>query len=322
MKKKNFANSLVIGEVVTKEPFVLKSVAAPVKGAVTVSFGDRSGTVSGRISESLFNSLGLTAASVGEVYSVTATILATNRAANVMVKEMEPCSDFLPSELFSGISEEKKKEYYQFIKDARTKITHAGYGALVDACLTDENLRRLGNLPATLNFYGTYMGGALAAAVGVTYMSMSSMASYVRRGNGFTTQNPGWNVLLTASLLHSFGCITYFDENDPFKKSARGVTMNYFSSLQYALEEVIFRENIPLTEQELANLLNVLNVAVAGRTSTKAVSKDGAVLRGNLILYGECDAIDWALANHETEEEEEFFYSKKLSRYLLTTEVE
>ena len=93
--------------------------------------------------------------------------------------------------------------------------------------------------------------------------------------------------------------------------------MNYFSTLQHSIETVIYKCNISISEDDIANLLNVLAVAVSNRTDTKAVSKDGSVLRHVIHLYGECDAIDYQMANHEAEEGEEYFYSRGLRRYLV-----
>jgi len=166
------------------------------------------------------------------------------------------------------------------------------------------------------------MGGALAATCSVTYMVMSIMASYVYKSNGLYTRMPGWSTLLTASLLHAFGRIDYCDQKDPFKKSAIGLSMNYFCTLHQSIVSVIFRNNISISDSDLANLLNVLSVAVSGRTDTKAVTKDGSILRNVINLYGECDAIDYMMANHTAEEGEEYFFAKKLRRYLLTSEVE
>jgi hypothetical protein len=143
------------------------------------------------------------------------------------------------------------------------------------------------------------------------------MAAYVHKGNGITTRMPDWDLMLCATLLHAYGRIDYCSDIDPFKKSARGVAMNYMSTLQHAIETVIIKDGIGLSEQEIANLLNILSVSVTTKTDTRAVSKEGAIVRYVLRLYAECDAIDYQLANHTPEEGEEYFYSRRLSRYLM-----
>lgn len=314
---KKFAKDLVIGEAFDNEVFKLSSIECDTDKEIRVVFSDRSGNAMGTFPKMILGDFSLRE-HVGEVFSISASVLVDQMKPLVVVKAFQLSYNYLPSELYSGIDEEKKREYISLLKDVRNKFSHKGYLALVDACLTDENLERMSKIPATHGYYGCYAGGALAATVSVTYMLMSAMAAYVHKGNGITTQAPNWNVLLAAALLHAFGRIDYCDEQDPFKKSARGVAMNYFSTLQHAIEMAIFKSKIEITEQEIANLLNVLAVAVSSKTDTKAISKDGAILRSILRLYGECDAIDYQLANHSAEEGEDFFYSRRLSRYLFT----
>lgn len=315
---KKFAKDLIIGEAFENEPFRLFSIESETEKEVKVQFSDRSGVVSGAFPKIILGDF-IPREHTGEVLNISASVLVDKRNPLVVVKGFAVTSNYLPAELYSGIGEEKKKEFINLINAVKPKLSNKGYLALVNACLTNDNLEKLGTLPATHGYYGCYAGGALAATVSVTYMLMSSMAAYVHKGNGITTQPPNWNVLLTAALLHAFGRIDYCDSSDPFKKSARGVTMNYFSTLQHSIETNIFANKIELSDQEIANLLNVLAVAVSTRTDTKAVSKDGAILRSIIRLYGDCDAIDYQIANHAAEEGEEYYYDRKLSRYLLTS---
>lgn len=324
MRKIRFCNTLseIIGQAFENEPFVLRSVdgKSKIERNIRVTVSDRTGTVQCDIPDALAETLELSK-HIGDVYVLSAAISAESRTPILAVTTMKLCTDdYLPTDLYSGLSQEKKDEYIQLIKDVRAKITNESYLALIDACLTDENLKRLGELPATHNDYGVYLGGALAATCSVTYMVMSVMAAYVKKGNGITTTAPGWNVLLTAALLHAFGRIDYCKSSDPFKKTRRGVTMNYFSTLQHSIENVIFKNDISISEDHIASLLNVLAVAVSKKTEVRSVSKDGVVLRSVLRLYGECEAIDYAMANYTPTEDEDFFYAKGLRRFLVTTE--
>lgn len=316
--QKKFAKDLIIGEAFEGVPFQLFSIVGSTDRDIKVLFSDRSGTVAGSISKTVLEDM-LLSEHVGKVFSLTASVLVEKKEPLVVVRELSLTDNYLPAEIYSGLDEAKKAEFVELIRSAMARFTHKGYLSLVEHCLTDETLAKMGTIPATHGYYGCYVGGALAATVAVTYMMMSSMASYVNKGNGITTKAPNWNVLLAGTLLFCYGRIDYCEENDPFKKSARGVAMNYFSTLQHAIETVIYRHNIDLTEQEIANLLNVLAVAVSTKTDTKAVSKDGVILRHIVRLYGECDAVDFQMANHSAEEGEEYFYSRKLSRYLLTS---
>lgn len=312
--KQIYANQMVFGTELNKQPFYLKKITELPGNQASVTLSDKTGTVEGFVQD--ISLLAGVSQHIGKAVSVSGRVMPEKRMPKLYILNLQLTTDYTPSDLNGGLEPERAAELIAMIKEVRKKITHAGYLQLIDNCLTDEVLQQYAKLPATHGLYGTYLGGALAATCTVTYMVMSSMAAYVKRGNGFSTKPPKWNVLLTASLLHAYGMIDYCDASDPFRKTARGVVMDYFSTLQHSLESVIIRKNIPLTDMEIANLLNILNVAVSRKTSSRSVSKDGAILRSILFLYGECDRIDMEIQNHQVTEGEEFFYSPKLNRYL------
>lgn len=319
MTKKKFVKSLMYGEVADNEPFLLSHYQG-VKGNDTmISLSDRTGCIPASVPAAISDSMDLKSLE-GSVVSVSGVILMDNRAPLLRIKELSVCNSFIPAELYEGLSKETILSYIRDIAELKGMVKHPGYRAVVDSCLTAENLDRLAHLPATLGYYGRYSGGALAATDSVARMCMTSMVAYTRRGNHITTQAPDWNALLSASLLFMLGSIRYFEPDPPFRKSARGVSLGMFSSLQSVIEDAIRGKDIGLTEIELATLLNILNVSVSTRTETKAVSKEGAILRHIISLYAECDSLDWELATHEKESGEEYYYSKKLSRYVMTPE--
>lgn len=322
--KKLFVKDLKIGMPILNELFCIKEFSAE-KGTFILT--DRSGSVDALLVEPTDALLELIQTNIGSVFEVSGAVLnnpsqTTALSCLVKVRELSLASEFRPEDIFDGISPERVEFYIQQINAAKENIHHKGYRQLVDYCLSEETLRKLGNYPATHAFYGVYVGGALAATCSVTWMCMNCLASYVKRGNGISTQPPDWSLLVSAGLLHQIGRLKYFDENDPFKKSTRGVILNYFSTLQSTIEDAIRCNNFELSEEDIAKLLNTLNVATSGRTDTKAITKDGTVLRYILHLYSECDAYDWLSANHVKAEGETFYYDTTLRRYVLTSVTE
>jgi len=316
LMKTKFVNTIVIGEEILEQAFCVKK-AGPVKdGRAELILSDKTGEIKASIPLQEADRL---SDYVNKIIKVSGVILNEKRTPYIKVKSVvlaQPC-DYRSIDIFNGLTHEKMEYYISDIIELKEHVNHAGYRRLLDAALTDEVLKKLGASPATHDYYGIYVGGALAATDAVTRMVVSSMASYVGRGNGVTTKPPEWDVLITASLLHTYGLIKYYDSEDAFKKSPIGIATDYYSSLQSSIEEIIWKNNIRITEQEIANLLNILNVAVSGKTGTKAVSKNGTILRGILSLYAKCDAIDWELANCGTEENKVFYYSAKFRQYLM-----
>lgn len=319
--KKIFIQDMATGNILLKEPFVINEITEDRK-VIRVLLSDRTGMVDAVLLKNDNSSLALVKENLGGVFLITGPVLKKDgqvKVREVKIREIEIAHKFLPHELYEGLTNEKKQDYISEIKALFNKVIHKGYRSLLDACLSDDVLNKLAEYPATHGFYGVYIGGALAATCTVTYMAINCAVAYVKRGNGISTQPPDWSLLITASLLHQVGRLAFFDPNDPFKKSPRGVAMNYFSTLQSLLEEVIREHEIPLTEMEIAMLLNVLNVATSNRTSTRSVSKDGTILRSVLRLYGECDAYDWCVANAEVDEGATYVYDGHTNRYYLSS---
>lgn len=322
MAKTVFVENLTIGEQISEQVFGLKEIWPEKDGKVRLTLLDKTGEVKACISNALSNTFQL-ANYVGNVISVSGVVLAEKRLPYVVIKSLNVDGiDYRPTDIFNGLSEEKIAEYIADICALKEYVRHPGYKALCDACLTEDVLRKMSTVPVTIGYYGTYAGGALAATCAVTRMALSTMSSYVKRGNGFTTRKPDWSLLVCGALLHAYGRIFYFDEHDVFKKSVLGVTMNYFPILQNAIEDVIRKNDILLSPRDLGNLLNLLSVAVADSSGNKAISKDGSILRHIIGLYSECDAVDWELTHHEAQEGEEYFYAPRLERYLFVERTE
>ena len=311
--KQIYVSGINPGDKIEKQDFLVKTVKPPQNNEVEMVLGDKTGDIRAYMHQELAEKMQLQEKAV---ITVTGVVRIQNTIKELRIVHAESCKNVIPAVLYQGISPETAQEHKDAIRRTIKKITHPGYKALVEACLSEQNLNTLASLPATFNRHGKYRGGALVATRVVTRMTESAMASYVNSPNGITTTPPNWSLLITAGLLHTFGRIEYCSSENPFERSLNGLEMNYYSMLQHSLEKIVFSQGVPILEQDFARLLNVLDVTVSDRTGTKATTKDGAILRAVYRLYSECEAMDWADANAEVEEEKEFYYSKELNRYL------
>lgn len=313
---KVFVKDLVVGENLTDQLFLIKQIGEVKDGKLRLILSDKTGECAADIGQSLITPELMKME--GQAINVSAVIMLNGLKPLIAVLKWEPAGDFRPVELYNGITPEKAEEYKKDIRSLIGIIKHTGYHLLVEKALTEETLDKMASLPVTISQYGRYAGASLVATDVVTRMIAGSMASYCHRANGLNTKEPAWSVLIAASLLQHLGRQYYFDEQVPFKRSPRGVALSYFSTLQMAIEKVISTNEVPLSDQEVANLLNILNVAVSNRTDVKAISKEGAILRHMITLYGECDAMDWEEATHEKKDGEgEYYWSNNLKRWVM-----
>lgn len=322
-QKTTYCSELILGTAFENQPFVLESIGHVSNDKVAVTISDRSGSANGCITKTLFSQLALEQC-IGRVFIISAAVLVEMKQPLIVIRSMSECTEYQPAELFSGLSESMIATYTKNIQELKARVKNANYRRLLDVCLSDSNLNRLSKLPASLNGHGLYVGGCLAATAVVTDLALYDGARYAKLANGIYSVAPNWDLLITAGLLHTYGMFRFYDENDPFKKSVMGVRMNYYPILQSSLERTMIEQGISLTEEEFGNLINVLQVAVGGKTTTKAISKDGSILRHTISLYRECDIMDYTAANHLPVEGESFFYDRRSRRYFInqTNELE
>ena len=214
------------------------------------------------------------------------------------------------------LSKTTTAEYKAIIRKCQSHVHTPGFKQLLSITLTEENLDKLASMPATLNYYGVYKGGALAGAALISRMVLDSGIDYVKYFNGLHQRNIDWSLLLTASLLNTFGVLHYLTPEAPFRKTQTGVDRGYSSILQSVLEKIVNVNDIPLKEEELSRLINVIICSVASRTGVKATTKEGILLRHTLALYAELDMLDYGVSEYEPgTEDETYFYNAKLRRY-------
>lgn len=317
-KKKKFIKDLVLGEACEKEPFSFTEVLEQKSDMVFLKIADNSGRCKAMLPYNLAMQADLFHLVGGTVINISGVYIMDGIERVFKIHDISICTDFLPAELFSGISAEIITSCKEGIRSLQEKISHPGYHALVEACLTDAVLDRMAELPATLNSYGKYNGGALVATNAVSHMVLTSMSAYSRRGNAFSTVPPSWNALTTASLLFLYANVEFFTPAPPYKRSKLGVAMGYTSLLQKMIVDKVHEKNILLSDDDLASLLNILKVTTEDKTSVRATSKDGSILRHMVSLYKDCDTFDWDIATHERDgENESYYYSPALKSYVV-----
>lgn len=317
MKRKMFINELVIGEKITDLIVILVYLKQPPEGGFFCVLRDKTGEIdavgNGILPENL-----LDAANVA-VKITAICIPGENRKPILRLKSicLADRSEYQSSDLVQGLSKEKIGEYISLIHKRQKNVRHDGYSRLLTCCLDDATLQQLANMPATLGFYGRYPGGALAGAACIAEMVTQAGCTYVTQHNGLYPVNINWSLLLTAALLNTYGVLGYLTPEAPYKKTAIGVDRGYTSILQSKLEHIIYVNQLPLLEAEVSRLLNVICCAVSQRTSIKATSKEGILLRHMLALYAELDMLDCCIAEQASDEnDDEYFYSQFLRRYI------
>ncbi len=316
--KKMYTEKLVIGERIVDEPFCLKSLRRDADGSYSVILSDKTGEIPGMIPIERFSEEFLDY--VGNAVAVTAVIVdGINMQPAVRIKAIRGCKkeEFSQSDLFIGLSTEKRMEYTGMIRKNIAYVQHEGYRSILECALDDRALARLGELPATLSKYGKYGGGALAATAMVSSFCIQIGGTYCRHVNGLYTGMINWSLLLTGSLLAYYGNLQYITDM-PWKKTLVGVNLGYASMLQVSVLEVIQRNQIAVTRLEVSHLFNILQAAMAGRTEVRATCKEGAILRHAVSAYQDIDMIDAVLADYcaDGNDSPGYIYNEKLHYYV------
>ena len=309
-KKKLFVDKLVAGTKLTEETFFVK-ITREGEERTEVLLSDRSGEVKGYISKNT----GIDASAFTDsVCLVSGPILIDGGEIMVVIKDIKKCEEFNSGDLFNCLSDEKVQFYTALIRQAQNHVTHPGFKKLLECCLTEENLSIMAKRPASLSYYGVYGGGCLASTANVTHMVVTTAGLYMKDGNGINTDRIRWSVLITASLLHAFGCIDAYTDM-PFKKTNKCILSGYNSVLQDKLTRIIYENGIELSDEDWDELKHILISSSFERTGVKSVSKEGSGLRHILALYAEWDALD--RAGSEYTSEEDFAYMKGVNRYIM-----
>lgn len=317
-RKNKFIKDFIFGEKISNEIFSIKEMYGQKGDYYRLLLSDNSGTILTQIPIAIANQTEMKDMTIGTVIQTSGVIINEGIERLLSLNSgMNICTEYIPREVFGSISNEVIQKCMEDIKLLITKMDHPGYHILAESCLTDEVLKRMSNLPATSSSYGRYNGACLVATNAVSHMVLTSMASYAKRGNHISTTHPAWNALTCASLLFLYGNLEYFAPNPPYKRTTIGIKMGYVALLQKMLDNVIQNNNIVLSDMDYANLISILKIALEPKTSLKATSKDGVILRHIIALYSDCDCFDWDIANHYAEEDEMHYYSQTVRGYIV-----
>ena len=316
--KKMYADKLVIGERIVEEPFCLKSLHKEVDESYSAVLADKTGEIPGNISIERFTDM--FHEMVGSAVAVTAVIVdGKDMKPMLRIKAMRICEkdEFIQSDLFMGLSSERKNEYIDMIRKNMEYVKLDGYKRLLVCALNDVALKRLGELPATLSKHGKYGGGALAATAMVSSFCVQIGGTYCRHANGLYTGSINWSLLLTGSLLAYYGNLRYLTEM-PWKRTLEGINLGYVSMLQMAITDVIHANKIEIPTLEISNLFNILQAAMACRTEVRSTCKEGAILRHVVSAYQDMDMIDAVLADFCAQDKEGlgYIYNENLRYYV------
>lgn len=320
MRERKCVKDIIIGDRFNADTFCLKELKAMPDGGASLVLSDKTGEITGDISPERFSPE--YSGWVNNAVKITAIAVdTTGMKPHLLVRgiSLAEAGEYNANELFMGLSKETVDEYIGMIKKTMGYVSHAGFRSLLDAALTDIALQRLSVLPATINRFGTYAGGALAEAAIVSEMCMRSCLAYVKHGNGLYSGGIDWSLLLTGALLSSYGNIRYLTDM-PWKRTTVGMQRGYMSVLQSSIEDIIRAQDIQLDELDLARLLNILGASVSFKTEVKSSCKEGIVLRHIMHVYQEMDILDCGVQTykeeHTEEEREAYFYNRGSRSYI------
>ncbi len=228
---------------------------------------------------------------------------------------------FKVEDLFDGLSDEKKALYVNGIKGLINNIPEPSCRQLCSVILSDDFLNELSAYPASLAYHAKYRGGALATTYLVAKMVIHNAKIYSQFNPEMYESRINWSLLVTSSLLMYSAIPDYFIDN-PWRKSQVAIDRGYMSLLQSKIEKAVYENNVTLSDERLARILNILGSSVALKTAVKATCFEGITLRNTLIAYEEMDMFDAEVSRHELSEGESYFFDGRLKRHIATNIIE
>ncbi len=181
------------------------------------------------------------------------------------------------------LSPERIAYYTDWLKKVIETIHHPGYLALIRIIFTEDFVKKLCTLPATLATGGQYPGGALQMTATVLRFCAMVGCDYVRFENGIYSKGFDFDALFTAAFIQLYGNVTYYyldEQQNKILKTANGLNSGYYATLSVELKKLIMENTLPITDAEFSFLLNILGSSVRnGRNGVQPVSAEGALLR-------------------------------------------
>ena len=309
-KERKKVADIAVGDGLKGEIYRLDTITRGSDGNYNITLSDQSGQIAGIIPAERFvndyNHL------LNGAVVVNGSVLVGNDSQPVVkVRSLALAGGdtYKANEIFSGLSPEKIKEYNDFINASIERlISDKGLRLLVRAVLSKSMLNDLATLPASLAYHGRYMGGALAATATVTRMVAQNVIAYNKMSNGLYKIDYDWSVLIAASLLHMIGIPGYITNERPWRYTEAGLSRGYMSLVQEKLVSVIREKKIPVSDENLSKVLDILACSVPRKSGIRAVTPEGRMFRAVLLNYEEIDQLAAALDSHEFSEGASYEY--------------
>lgn len=311
---------LAIGDKISNEVFLMNTCKKSEKG-YKITLSNKSGTLENCNCADEFMPPEVVDNIGGAVVIKDAVVLdGLNLSLDVKIKNIENAKTgtYKPSDIFKGISEDTASAMREIIRTNVLRITDENLRNYLRCIVTEEYLDKLSKMPATLAFHGKYRGGALVTTAIVTNMAIQAALQYVKFPNGIYSSFIDFNTLVASSVLMYIGNCEYITSEEPFRKTLKGLDRGYMSICQSILERKLLESGALITEEQISKILNILNVTVSEKTSVRATTVEGAILRHCYKLYSEMDLYDSGMADHEPKEGEDYYYDPKLKRYILS----
>lgn len=254
------------------------------------------------------------------VYQVDFNVTLVDGKMHAGISHVEP-GKASPVEIFGGLGADRVSYYKDLIEKAVnyvcTQDSSGVYSTILKAYLTKQRLSELALRPASGSSFGLYAGGALAATASLTVLAKDVAVEHMRCSNGLYQEKLDMVLIVTATLLSMCGIFAYVD--DAMNKTPVGFHMGYYALCQRAVDRICLEQAVPLTDERVSLLLNVLQCMVSSRTGMKNVSREGMLCRNVFFMYREMDQMERALAE-DLSGTDGVLYSKWLNRYLIKNE--
>lgn len=314
---------IAIGDGLKGEIYRLDSITKNAEGNYGITLSDKTGQIAGLIPAERYVS-DYKKLLNGAVIVNGSVLVGNDSQPLVKIRSLALAGNdsYKASEIFEGLSPEKISEYKAFISEVIKKlIKDEGLRLLVINCLTSDMLSGLATLPASLAYHGRYMGGALAATATVTRMVAQNVIAYNKSSNGLYRIDYDWSVLMSASLLHMIGIPDYITSERPWRYTDAGLSRGYMSLVQDRLETVIREKKIPVTDENLSAVLNIIACSVPRKSGIRAVTPEGRMFRAVLLNYEEIDQLAAAIDSHEFDEGTSYEYLRGIGYITADKEV-
>lgn len=301
--KKITATSLLVGEMLENHAFYLAEITEKDKDTLQLVLSDTSGMVRAFMPKA--NGFEELTSFVKKVVQISGPILVDENARaciKVTAIALAEQGTYRSSDIITTLPMDVINRYVAVLAELVKSIENENYRTLVNVCFSKQNIIKMANLPASLNWHCSLKGGMLEAIVAVTKQAKDFAHNYVALNNGVYSSQINFDLLLTAGLLHNYGNFAFYTNDEPVKRSQTGILQGYITTLIISMKDVITKNEIPITEEEFAALCGIWNHCSGYKSSTAPASTEATLLKGVYDLFQHLDQFDAAKARHAGEE--------------------